>query len=267
MTDKKILIVEDEEGLAEGIRLNLEAEGFTVDWAGDGNEGLRKALESPPDSPDLIILDIMLPKKSGLDVCRELRRRDIRTPIIMLTAKGGEADKVVGLELGADDYMTKPFSIRELQARIHVQLRRQEADRDLAGHLGPDATPEHGTSPGSAAHTEHTAAPPTDPSSLKSYCLGDTELDFVRFKVRRGGSEQNLTSMEVAILRYLIAHAGEVVTRDALLDKIWGYEKFPTTRTVDSHILKLRKKIEPDPSNPRHILSVYGEGYRFIDES
>jgi DNA-binding response OmpR family regulator len=237
---KKILIVEDEEGLAEGIRLNLEAEGFTVDWARDGSEGLRKALVDPPNSPDLLILDIMLPGKNGLDVCRELRRRSITTPIIMLTAKGEEIDKVLGLELGADDYMTKPFSIRELLARIKVQLRREEARPPQV---------------------------PREPAPLKSFRLGDTELDFVRFKVRRGGREQNLTSMEVEILRYLIEHRGEVVTRDALLDKIWGYEKFPTTRTVDSHILKLRKKIEPDPANPRHILSVYGEGYRFIDES
>ena len=226
---KKILIVEDEEGLAAGIKLNLEGEGFTVDWARDGSEGLRKAVE---DSPDLIILDIMLPKKTGLDVCRELRHQNINTPIIMLTAKGEEIDKVVGLELGADDYMTKPFSIRELLARINVQLRREK-------------TP---------------AGMPT-----QSYRFGDTELDFARFKLRRGDKDIKLTSLEVEILRYMIDHRGEVVTRDALLDKIWGYEKFPTTRTVDSHILKLRKKIEKDPSNPRYILSVYGGGYRFVD--
>ncbi len=226
---KKILIVEDEEGLAAGIKLNLEGEGFTVDWARDGSEGLRKAVE---DTPDLIILDIMLPKKTGLDVCRELRHQNINTPIIMLTAKGEEIDKVLGLELGADDYMTKPFSIRELLARINVQLRREKTQAGM-------------------------------PS--KSYRFGDMEVDFARFKLRRGDKDIKLTSLEVEILRYMIDHRGEVVTRDALLDKIWGYEKFPTTRTVDSHILKLRKKIEKDPSNPRYILSVYGGGYRFVD--
>jgi two-component system alkaline phosphatase synthesis response regulator PhoP len=226
---KKILIVEDEEGLAAGIKLNLEGEGFTVDWAQDGSEGLRKAVE---DTPDLIILDIMLPKKNGLDVCRELRHQNINTPIIMLTAKGEEIDKVVGLELGADDYMTKPFSIRELLARINVQLRREKTQAGM----------------------------PT-----QSYRIGDMEVDFARFKLRRGDKDIKLTSLEVEILRYMIDHRGEVVTRDALLDKIWGYEKFPTTRTVDSHILKLRKKIEKDPSNPRYILSVYGGGYRFVD--
>ena len=226
---KKILIVEDEEGLAAGIKLNLEGEGFTVDWAQDGSEGLRKAVE---DTPDLIILDIMLPKKTGLDVCRELRHQNINTPIIMLTAKGEEIDKVVGLELGADDYMTKPFSIRELLARINVQLRREKTQEGM-------------------------------PS--KSYRFGDMEVDFARFKLRRSDKDIKLTSLEVEILRYMIDHRGEVVTRDALLDKIWGYEKFPTTRTVDSHILKLRKKIEKDPSNPRYILSVYGGGYRFVD--
>lgn len=226
---KKILIVEDEEGLAAGIKLNLEGEGFIVDWAQDGSEGLRKAVE---DTPDLIILDIMLPKKTGLDVCRELRHQNINTSIIMLTAKGEEIDKVVGLELGADDYMTKPFSIRELLARINVQLRREKTQAGM----------------------------PT-----QSYRIGDMEVDFARFKLRRKDKDIKLTSLEVEILRYMIDHRGEVVTRDALLDKIWGYEKFPTTRTVDSHILKLRKKIEKDPSNPRYILSVYGGGYRFVD--
>ena len=230
MMKKKILIVEDEQGLAEGIRLNLEGEGFTVDWAEDGSEGLRKALE---DTPDLLILDIMLPKKNGLEVCRELRHQNITIPIIMLTAKGEEIDKVLGLELGADDYMTKPFSIRELLARINVQLRREK----------PPGT-----------------VPP------KTYRIGDVELDFAGFKVRRENKELKLTSLEVEILRYLIEHRGEVATREALLDKIWGYAKFPTTRTVDSHILKLRKKIEKDPSNPKHIQSVYGEGYRFVDD-
>ena len=226
---KKILIIEDEEDLAKGLKLNLEDEGFTVDWANDGSEGLRKTFE---DTPDLIILDIMLPKKNGLEVCQELRQKKINIPIIMLTAKGEEIDKVIGLELGADDYITKPFSIRELLARIKVQLRREKTEERMAS---------------------------------KSYRFGDVEVDFAHFKVRRNDKDLKLTSLEVEILRFMIDRRGEVVTRDDLLDKIWGYEKFPTTRTVDNHILKLRKKIEKDPSNPRYILSVYGGGYRFVD--
>jgi DNA-binding response OmpR family regulator len=150
----------------------------------------------------------------------------------MLTAKGEEIDKVVGLEIGADDYITKPFSVRELLARIKAHLRREKRE------------PRH---------------------VQKTCVFGDVEIDFAHFKVRRAGSETDLTSLEVDILKYLIGHKGEVVSRDALLDKVWGYERFPTTRTIDNHILKLRKKIEDDPSTPRHILSIYGEGYRFIE--
>jgi two-component system alkaline phosphatase synthesis response regulator PhoP len=229
MMGKKILIIEDEEDLAKGLKLNLEDEGYKVDWAREGSEGLQKTIE---DTPDLIILDIMLPKKNGLEVCRELRQKNINIPIIMLTAKGEEIDKVLGLELGADDYMTKPFSIRELLARIKVQLRREKTEERMAS---------------------------------KSYRFGDVEVDFAHFKVRRKNKDLKLTSLEVEILRFMIDRRGEVVTRDDLLDKIWGYEKFPTTRTVDNHILKLRKKIEKDPSNPTYILSVYGGGYRFVD--
>lgn len=225
---EKILIIEDEEDLVKGLKLNLLGEGYEVDWALDGREGLLKAQEAPPD---LIILDIMLPKMNGLEVCRELRRKDIGTPIIMLTAKGEEIDKVVGLEIGADDYLTKPFSVRELLARIKALLRR--------------------------ANREEKAVP-------KAYRFGEVEIDFATFKVRRKGEEFELTSLEVEILKHLISHQGQVVTREALLDKVWGYDKYPTTRTIDNHILKLRKKIEDDPSHPRHIFSVYGEGYRFI---
>ncbi len=224
---EKILIIEDEEDLVKGLSLNLEGEGYEVDWAFDGRDGLVKAQGA---TLDLIILDIMLPKMNGLEVCRELRKKNIGIPIIMLTAKGEEIDKVVGLEVGADDYLTKPFSIRELLARIKALLRR--------------------------ASREEKPVP-------KVYRFGDVEIDFAHFKVRRKGEEFELTSLEVDILKYLISHHGEVVTRDALLDKVWGYEKFPTTRTIDNHILNLRKKIEDDPSRPRHIFSVYGEGYRF----
>jgi len=226
--NEKVLIIEDEADLVKGLKLNLADEGYEVSWAFDGEEGLRKALE---EAPDLIILDIMLPKMSGLEVCRELRQKKANVPIIMLTAKGEEVDKVVGLEIGADDYITKPFSIRELLARIKAHLRRDR--RDLR----------------------------TVP---KTFVFGDVEVDFVHFKVKCRGRESDLTSLEVEILKYLIAHKGEVVSREALLDKVWGYEKFPTTRTIDNHILKLRKKIEDDPAHPTHIFSVYGEGYRFM---
>jgi len=226
--NKKILIIEDEEDLIKGLKLNLSDEGYDVVWAVNGAEGLRKALG---ETPDLIILDIMLPEMNGLDVCRELRQKKIDTPIIMLTAKGEEIDKVVGLEIGADDYMTKPFSIRELLARIKTQLRRTE--RNLK-------------------------------AVLKVYSFGDIEIDFAQYKVRHQGKELDFTSLEMDILKYFIAHRGEVVARNDLLDKIWGYESFPTTRTIDNHILKLRKKIEEDPAHPKYILSVYGGGYRFI---
>jgi two-component system alkaline phosphatase synthesis response regulator PhoP len=225
---EKILIIEDEEDLVKGLKLNLQGEGYEVDWAADGREGLLKAQEV---AHGLIILDLMLPKMNGLDVCRELRRKNIGIPIIMLTAKGEEIDKVVGLEVGADDYLTKPFSVRELLARIKALLRRASKEEKLVP---------------------------------KVYRFGDVEIDFAHFKVRRKAQEFDLTSLEVEILKHLISRQGEVVTREALLDKVWGYEKFPTTRTIDNHILKLRKKIEDDPSHPRHIFSVYGEGYRFV---
>jgi len=224
---KKILIVEDERDLVAGLKLNLEAEGYEVEGAFDGETGLRKA---QTEGPDLVLLDIMLPAMSGLDVCRELRRSANKVPILMLTAKGDEVDKIVGLEMGADDYLTKPFSVRELLARIKALLRRAAQD---------------------------------DKTLPTAFTFGDVEIDFAHFKVRRGGQEFDLTALEVDILRYLVAHQGEVVSREALLDKVWGYEKFPTTRTIDNHILKLRKKIEADPSRPRHIFSIYGEGYRF----
>jgi len=226
--EEKILIIEDEEDLVKGLKLNLADEGYKVDWASNGEEGLRKAME---ETPDLIILDIMLPKKNGLDVCRELRQKHVTIPIIMLTAKGEEIDKVVGLEIGADDYMTKPFSIRELLARIKAHLRREKREAKTIPEV---------------------------------YCFGDVEIDFTHFKVKHKDKQLDLTSLEVEILKYFIAHQGEVITREVLLDKIWGYDIYPTTRTIDNHILKLRKKIETDPSHPKYILSIYGEGYRFI---
>ena len=224
---KKILIVEDEKNIIRGLKINLVDEGYEVDWAATGPEGLKKALN---DSPDLVILDIMLPGMSGLEVCRELRGQKKNMSIIMLTAKKEEIDKVLGLEIGADDYMTKPFSVRELTARIKACLRRN----------------------------------PREWEAPKSFCFGNVEVDLGRFLVRRAGKEVVLTSKEMALLKYLVQHRGEVITRNDLLDKVWGHERFPVTRTVDTHMVRLRKKLEEDPSNPRHLLSVYGEGYRFV---
>ncbi len=224
----KILIVEDEKELINGLKLNLDLEGYEVISALDGAEGLSRALA---EAPDLILLDIMLPKKDGLEVCRELRKRNVTTPIIMLTAKGDEVDKVVGLEIGADDYVSKPFSMRELLARIKAQLRRDNRKERRAPSV---------------------------------YRFDDVEIDFIHFKIRRKGRVFDLTSLEVAILKYFVAHKGEVVTRDDLLGRIWGHEKYPSTRTIDNHVLKLRKKIEDDPGEARVIFSIYGEGYRFM---
>ncbi len=226
--NKKILIIEDEEELIKGLKLNLGLEGYDIIWSLDGEEGINKALK---EAPDLILLDIMLPKKDGLEVCQELRRQNITTPIIMLTAKSEEVDKVVGLEIGADDYITKPFSIRELLARVKAHLRRGERKEKNVPSI---------------------------------YRFNDVEIDFNHFKVRRKEREFDLTALEVEILKYFVSHRGEVVSREKLLDNVWGYEKYPSTRTIDNHILKLRKKLEEDPLKLKYIVSVYGEGYRFI---
>jgi len=225
---EKILIIEDEEDLVKGLKLNFVDEGYEVDCAYDGDEGFQKAMK---ENPDLIILDLMLPNKNGLDICKELRQNKIHTPIIMLTAKSEEIDKVVGLEIGADDYLSKPFSIRELIARVKVQLRREKRDRKEIPKI----------------------------LQLENY-----KIDFSHFKVIKNNTEIDLTSLEANILKFLYSRNGEVVTRYELLEKIWGYDVYPTTRTIDNHILKLRKKIEEDPNHPTHLLTVYGEGYRFI---
>ena len=225
---EKILIIEDEEDLVKGLKLNLQDEGYEVKYAFNGKEGLEKALK---EKPDLILLDIMLPGMNGLEICKELRQNKMDIPILMLTARGEEIDKVIGLEMGADDYISKPFSIRELLARVKAHLRRE--------NRGGEAVP-------SVVQLE----------SIK--------IDFGHYKVIRNENEIDLTSLEVDVLRYLIGQDGKVVSRDDLLDKIWGYEKFPTTRTIDNHILKLRKKVEDDPNHPKHILTVYGGGYRFV---
>jgi two-component system alkaline phosphatase synthesis response regulator PhoP len=188
--------------------------------------------------PDLLILDLMLPGMSGLEICKRLRDEKIMTPVIMLTAKTAEEDKVLGLELGADDYVTKPFSLRELLARVRAHLRREEA----------------------------TTTTPTEPK-MERYEFAEVEIDFKRREVRKNGKLQDLTNREFRLLEYFVHHPGELLTRDRLLDEIWGYQTYPTTRTVDNHILRLRKHIEPDPENPRYIKTIRGAGYLFEMES
>lgn len=222
----KILIVEDNVDLANGLAINLKKEGYKVFKAATGEDALKIAVR---DSPNLIILDIMLPGISGFDVCRELRNKSIDIPIIMLTAKSDEMDRVVGLELGADDYITKPFGIRELLARIRVCLRRQ-----------PQQT------------------------EMPRYSFGRVTIDFEKYRLTIKNKEVDLTQKEFELLRFLIRNREMVLSRDRLLDEVWGYDSYPTTRTVDTHILKLRKKLEDDPANPKYILSVYGGGYKFV---
>jgi len=224
---KRILVIEDEPQMQLGLRDNLELEGYEVQVASDGDEGLNKAASF---NPDLVILDIMLPKKNGFDVCRELRARSNVTPIVMLTARSAETDKVLGLELGADDYVTKPFSITELLARVRAVLRRTASSK-----------------------------PATD-----SVRIGEIEVDFKLHQARRGRSRIEFTAREFELLRYFVHHTGQVVTREQILNEVWGYEEFPTTRTIDNFVAKLRQKIERSPHAPEHILTIHGSGYKFV---
>ena len=222
----RILIVEDEPAMVAGLRDNFEYEGYEVISAGDGVEGLDRALS---ENPDLVVLDVMMPRMSGLDVCKQLKVKQPALPIIMLTARGQEIDKVVGLELGADDYVTKPFSIRELMARVKAVLRR---------------------------------AAPQPPSDI--YKFSDVEVNIRSNEVLRAGSRVELSAKEFALLAYFVAHPAETLSRDRLLDAVWGYENYPNTRTVDTHIVHLRQKLEPIPEEPRFILTVHGTGYKFV---
>jgi DNA-binding response OmpR family regulator len=220
----RILVVEDDRRLARGLQDDLELEGYAVQAVADGAEASRRARTEPFD---LILLDVMLPNKDGYEVCRELRQAGVRTPVIMLTARTEETDKIVGFDVGADDYVTKPFAPRELRARIKAVLRR-------AG----DDTP--GT-----------------------WRFGDVEVDFDRCELRRGGRVVDTTAMELKLLGALIRHRGHTLDRARLLDEVWGTGTFVTDRVVDTHIANLRKKIEADSAAPRHIVSVRGIGYRF----
>jgi two-component system alkaline phosphatase synthesis response regulator PhoP len=226
---KKILIIEDEEPIRTALEDDFRLENYEVAVAADGIEGLAKAADL---NTDLIILDVMLPGMNGFDICRKLRSQGIRTPIIMLTAKGQEIDRVVGLELGADDYVTKPFSPRELQARVKAVLRRTEAG--------------------------------TDDSADALFRAHGLEIDFRQYICRKNGKEVSLTAHEFELLDYLVVNRGKVIKRDELLDEVWGKDVFVTPHTVDTHVANLRKKIEDDPSNPRFILSTRGVGYKFI---
>ena len=224
----RVLIVEDEEAMAVALKDGFEYEGYEVLLARDGEAGLLLARTG---RPDLMILDVMLPRLSGHDVCREVRKSGSTLPIIMLTARGQEIDKVLGLKLGADDYVTKPFGFLELAARAEALLRRAS-----------------GLRPGT-----------------EEYRFGDVVVHFGRAEARKGEIDLALTARELRLLRYFLENRGRVVTRDQLLDEVWDYEKMPFTRTVDMHVAKLRKKIEDDPARPRFLLTVHGLGYKFVD--
>ncbi|MEC7584036.1 MAG: response regulator transcription factor [Planctomycetota bacterium] len=232
MNDQSILLIEDEPDLRAGLQHNLELEGFEVDATGDGKSGLRKALQG---NPHLILLDLMLPGMPGLEVLQQLRAAGHATPVIIVSAKGQDRDKVAGLELGADDYITKPFALNEMMARIRAVLRRTKA-RLLTPSKRVDA--------------------PT-------MQFEDLMVDFKRYTVTRKGEETQLSRYEAEILRVLIDRRGEVVSRQDLLREVWGYVHLPTTRTVDNHIARLRKKVEEDIDAPRHVITVHGLGYRF----
>ncbi|MFB3915984.1 MAG: response regulator transcription factor [Terriglobales bacterium] len=226
----RVLIAEDDVALAKALEASFQGENFDVVKTGKGSECVQLALKH---APDLILLDQMLEDGSGVDVCRELRQRRVQSIIIFVTVRGQEIDKVVGLEVGADDYVTKPFSLRELLARARAHLRRQ------------------------------TQAPTAAPS-LTHWRLGDVEINFQQYTARRKNRALEMTPKEFELLHLLVTHPGEVLSRDQILEQIWGYETSTTTRTVDTHVSNLRQKLEPDPAHPRYIISIYGEGYKFV---
>ncbi|SHE55325.1 MULTISPECIES: response regulator [Caloramator] len=230
MASEKILIIDDELHIVELIKYNLEMNGYKVYYALNGTEGINIAYEK---KPDLILLDIMLPEMDGFEVCKKIKRDDelSNIPIIMLTAKGEEFDKILGLELGADDYITKPFSVRELVARIKVVLRRNSKDEKQQNVIN----------------------------------IGSLTIDLERHEVIKDGKKIELTLKEFELLKLLVLNKGKVMTRDFLLDRIWGYEYYGETRTVDVHVRHLRQKIEDDDKNPRYIETVRGIGYKFKD--
>jgi two-component system alkaline phosphatase synthesis response regulator PhoP len=223
----RILLVEDDPGLRLTLTHRLDSEGYRVESAADGEAGLARAAG---DVFDLVILDVMLPRRNGFDVCRDLRRRGVATPVLMLTARGQVADRVVGLKLGADDYLAKPFEMAELLARVEARLR------------------EHST--GEASHP--------------FYRFAAIEVDLRRAEVSRDGAPVELSAKEFQLLRYFIAHRGATLSRNELLDQVWGYDAMPSTRTVDVHVAWLRRKLEPNPRHPQFILTMHGLGYKFV---
>ena len=223
----RVLLVEDEAGLRLTLSDRLVSEGYSVDTAGDGAAGLAQAASG---AYDLIVLDVMLPRMNGFDVCREVRHRGVTTPILMLTARGQVVDKVVGLKLGADDYLTKPFETIELMARLEALLRRRPSSPQAGGD---------------------------------SYRFGDVSVDFRRMEVTRAGQPVDLSAREFKLLRHFIEHRGATLSRDELLTEVWGYDEMPLTRTVDVHVAGLRQKIEANPKSPEFILTIHGLGYKF----
>ena len=225
----RVLLIEDELGLVMTLQDRLIDENYEVESASNGEEGFQKAIS---DDFDVIILDLMLPKKSGLDVCRDLRQAGVETPIIMLTAKGQVVDKVLGLKLGANDYMQKPFEMMELLARIEVQLRKKTSEKKNSG------------------------------SGVIGF--GDIEINFQSIDVKNRGETISLSSKEFQLLKFMVENEGVILSRDQLLNEVWGYDALPSTRTVDVHIAWLRQKLEDDSRYPKHILTVHGFGYKFI---
>jgi DNA-binding response OmpR family regulator len=230
----RLLVVDDEPHMRMGLKDNLEFESFEVEMAMNGQEALEKiAIQDY----DLILLDVMMPKMSGLDVCKTIRKEGNQTPIIFLTAKSEEIDKVLGLEIGGDDYITKPFSLRELIARVHAVLRRSP------GAVQSDAVP-----------------------TFKTATIGRLQVDFEHYTAQCDGADARMTHKEYEVIKYLLQRANQVVSRFDLLEDVWGYQSQPTTRTVDNFILKLRQRIEENPNDPRHILTVHGAGYKLVKD-
>lgn len=223
----KILIIEDDPAVSKGLEISLKKESYESLTESDGEKGYQTALKI---KPGLILLDIMLPNKNGFDICKDLRLNGHNFPIIMLSAKAEEADKVIGFELGADDYVTKPFSVKELMARVKAILRRRSVILN----------------------------------EFDNFSFDDVTLDFAKLEAMKGKKKIEMSLKEYEILKYIIRHEGNIVSRNDLLDEVWGYESFPTTRTVDNYILMLRKKIEEDPSHPKHILTFHSAGYKFV---
>jgi two-component system alkaline phosphatase synthesis response regulator PhoP len=229
MLRKRILLVDDEPGLRLTLSGRLASEGHLVEQACDAETGLSLASTEPFD---LVLLDVMLAGRSGFDVCRELRRRGVKTPVIMLSARGQVEDRVVGLRLGADDYVVKPFAMAELLARVEARMRRE--------------------------------TPPPARDAAEGYRFGDIDVDFRKAEVLRAGQPVSLSAKEFLLLRYLVRQRGATLSRDELLNEVWGYDAMPTTRTVDVHVAWLRRKLEPSPSRPQYILTRHGLGYKFV---